>query len=399
MPKFTGIAIDNYKPDTERREIPDDGCAGLYLVVQPTGRKSFAVRYRFAGKSRKLTLQKGTTLAAARAASTAALHDVERGIDPSAVKRQQKRAQGLAAANTFRAVAESYLQREGKKKEGERLRSLDYQAGLLERLVYPAIGDMPIAGIKRSTIISLLDDIEDNSGPVMAQSVLACVRKLLNWYAVRDEDYRSPVIRGMSRIKPDERARSRVLSDDELRAVWKTADERPGPFSALVKLLLLTAARRAEAAGMTWQEIDGTDWVLPPKRHKTKTGLITPLSTAALAVIESQPRIEGNPFVFFHSSGTTVGSSRRKKMFDEASGVTGWTLHDLRRTARTLLSRAGVNADVGERCLGHKIRGVRGTYDRHKFHAEKKHAFEALAALIEKIVNPPAGNVTTLRRG
>jgi integrase len=136
-----------------------------------------------------------------------------------------------------------------------------------------------------------------------------------------------------------------------------------------------------------------------PKRHKTKTGLITPLSTAALAVIESQPRIEGNPFVFFHSSGTTVGSSRRKKMFDEASGVTGWTLHDLRRTARTLLSRAGVNADVGERCLGHKIRGVRGTYDRHKFHAEKKHAFEALAALIEKIVNPPVGNVTTLRRG
>ena len=76
--------------------------------------------------------------------------------------------------------------------------------------------------------------------------------------------------------------------------------------------------------------------------------------------------------------------------------MTGWTLHDLRRTARSLMSRAGVNADHAERCLGHVIAGVRGTYDRHEYHAEKQHAFEALAALIERIVNPPEGNVSAL---
>ena len=103
----------------------------------------------------------------------------------------------------------------------------------------------------------------------------------MRWYAVRDEDYVVPIVPGMARIKPDDHARSRVLSDDELRAVWKTAEERTDPFAAMVRFMLLTAARRSEAAAMTWDEIIADDigpcWLLPASRNKVKVDLVRPL--------------------------------------------------------------------------------------------------------------------------
>jgi integrase len=205
------------------------------------------------------------------------------------------------------------------------------------------------------------------------------------------------IVRGMARTKPYERARSRVLSDDELRAVWTTAARRTDPFASLVRFLLLTAARRAEAVGMTFAEIDGTDWVLPSLRNKVKVELVRPLSAAAQAVLAKVPRIVGCEFVFTGGRRPLGGLSRHKETFDERCGVTGWTLHDLRRTARSLMSRAGVPSDHAERCLGHAIPGIRGIYDRHEFHREKLQAFEALAAQIERIVSP-TDNVTELKR-
>jgi len=89
--------------------------------------------------------------------------------------------------------------------------------------------------------------------------------------------------------------------------------------------------------------------------------------------------------------------ARDKVAFDKTTGVSGWRIHDLRRTARSLMSRTGVNSDHAERCLGHSIRGVRGNYDRHSYLPEMTRAYDALAALIERIANPPKGNITTLR--
>src|SRR5262249_339632 len=169
-----------------------------------------------------------------------------------------------------------------------------------------------------------------------------------------------------------------------------------GPFAALVRFLLLTGARRAEAAGMTWNEIDGENWTLPARRNKTNLDLVRPLSTAALAVIEGQRR--DCPFVFSRGERAIPSFSRDKMVFDAAVGVSNWRVHDLRRTARSLLSRAGVAADIGERCLGHALPGVRGTYDRHSYLPEMTRAYDALAALIERIANPPKGNVTPLRK-
>ena len=407
---LTEIAIRNLKPKPTRYEKPDGN--GLFVVVQPSGRKSYAVRFRVNGKPKKLTLPKGTKLAEARVEAAAALLKVHQGHDPTAAKKKRKEAQRIAAENTFKAVAESYLEREGKKKDGERLRSLQWRRALLERLVYPTLGDQPIAAIKRKAIIELLDKIEDGKlidkdsrkpirgGATMAHSTLAVVRKIMRWYAVRDEDYVVPIVPGMARIKPDDRARSRVLTDDELRAVWKTAEERADPFAAMLRFMLLTAARRSEAAAMTWSEIiadadAGSCWLLPAARNKVKVDLLRPLSQAAQDLLDAQPRIEGCPYVFTYGRKPLAAFSQCKGDFDAASGVNNWTLHDLRRTARTLMSRAGVNSDHAEQCLGHLLSGVRKTYNRDDFKQQKKIAFEALAALIERIVNPTS-NVTRL---
>jgi integrase len=146
---------------------------------------------------------------------------------------------------------------------------------------------------------------------------------------------------------------------------------------------------------MTWDEIVGNDWVIPAVRMKGGLEHVVPLSPAARAVLDSLPRL--GRFAFTGDGRTAMsGFGWRKDKLDKASGVTDWTLHDCRRTARSLLSRAQILPDTAERCLAHKIGGVRGTYDRHAYHAEKKHAFEALAALIDRLVHP-VDNVIAMR--
>jgi len=395
---FTDIAIRNLKPGPTRRELPDPGARGLYVVVQPSGVKSFAVRYRHSGKPRKLTLTSGITLAAARKAAADALYQVEQGHDPSTARRQAKQAQRLAAADTFKAVAEEYFQRGGDagKGGGANLRSKAWREAALERLVYPTLGDRPIAEIRRNEVNRLLDKIEDASGLVMADRALAIIRRIMNWHAARSDDFRSPIVRGMARADAKARARKRTLTDDELRAVWRAAEAGEGPFERLVQFLLLTAARRNEAAYLRQNELSGADWTLPASRNKTKVDLIRPLSVAAQAVLARVPSLAGCDFVFSTDGRSAInGFSYFKKRFDAQCGVSGWTLHDLRRTSRSLMSRAGVNSDHAERCLGHVIGGVRETYDRYEFHTEKQHAYEALAAQIDRIINP-RDNVTAL---
>jgi integrase len=261
----------------------------------------------------------------------------------------------------------------------------------LERLVYPSLGARPIAEIRRSDIVRLLDQIEDERGAAMADRTLSIIRKIMNWHAARSDDFRSPIVRGMARTS--ERPRDRVLSDDELRSIWRTADG--SIFGSYLRFLLLTAARRNEAAKMERGELSGTDWTLPAARNKTNQDLIRPLSTPAQAIIAALPN--NGKFVFTRRGRAALGSfGILKEEIDRASGITGWTLHDLRRTARSLMSRAGVPSDHAERCLGHVIGGVRGTYDRHEYHEEKRLAFEALAGLIAEIVDPQP-NVLAMR--
>jgi integrase len=404
---LTPIVIENQKPRAGRYEVPDRRCAGLYLVVQPSGRKGFVYRYRRPGSrvSAKLTIgswyegPKGdkepepvlggaVSLAAARKLAATAQHQVQQRIDPGTVALRAKRDQQDAQLNTLRLVAEQYLRLEGPK-----LRTGDQRRDTFERLIYPVLGSTPITEIRRSDIARLLDKVENGSGPRMADGCLAALSCLFNWYMSRDDDFLSPLargMRGMRRAKPaHERARTRILSDDELRAVWAAAGIM-GASGAYVRFLLLTTARRSEAAGMRWDELSGSDWCLPALRNKTKQDLIRPLSTAALEVLAGVPR--DSEFVF----KPILNFDRLKRALDEASGARGWRLHDLRRTGRSLMSRAGILADHAERCLGHVIGGIRATYDRHAFYDEKKRAFEALAAQIARILDPQ-DNVVPLK--
>ena len=197
----------------------------------------------------------------------------------------------------------------------------------------------------------------------------------------------------MARTKPKERARDRVLSDDELRRVWKQA-EANGVFGALIRFILLTAARRSEASELRWSEIRSGVWTLAAERNKTKVDLVRPLSKAALMVLPDC----GCEWVFAVDGKPITAFSRFKEEFDKACGVSDYVLHDLRRTSRSLMSRAGVDADIAERCLGHAIPGVRSVYDRHEYYAEKARAYEALASQIDRIIRPRANVVGIKRR-
>ena len=164
-----------------------------------------------------------------------------------------------------------------------------------------------------------------------------------------------------------------------------------------MRFLFLTAARRGEARELPWSEIDGTDWHLPGARNKVKVNLTRPLSKAAIGVLEGLPRVEGSPFVFTSTGAAPLHLGKPFADLQEATGIKNWRLHDIRRSSRTLLARAGVNADIAERCLGHVVGSVQRIYNRHNFHREMAEAYEKLASLIENIVHPSSHRVGKLR--
>jgi integrase len=283
----------------------------------------------------------------------------------------------------------------------------------LQRLVFPSpLAKLPIGDIKRKThITALLDRIEDTNGVGMAQSVLAILRSIMNWWAAKDEDFRSPIVRGMARTSTKERARSRILDDDEIRDLWAaldTADGLPQCYPSFMRLLLYTGVRRCEASNMNTSEIKfengrGDVWTIPASRCKQKQDHVVPLTKQAKALIG-----DSEPYIFSTTGGVKAfcGFSAAKKALDAEIArirkrdgrppIERWTTHDLRRTSRSLMSRAKVDADIAERAIGHVIPGVRGTYDRYHYFDEKRDAFERLAALVEVILNPPPDNVARL---
>jgi integrase len=406
---LTPITIAKLRARPQRYEVPDGGCAGLRVVVFPSRRRSFIVRYRFRGLQRKLTLgpclvERGVaepasapetatplSLHAARSLCAEALRQARSGNDPAAAKQRKRQEQLAAEADTLQAIAQEYLRR-----EGPRFRTLRQRRSDLELLCASVLGRLPVDQIKRGQFTHVLDHIADHNGPVRADRVLSALKTLLNWHAERS-DFISPLGRGGRRTSIRDRARSRFLSDAELRQVWTVAEQDKGPFGPFVQFVLLTATRRTETAGLRHSELspDGQTWTIPAARYKSGKDTLIPLSKAAQRIIAAQPKLGDFVFSVTGDRGLT-GFAERKADFDKTCGVTGYVLHDLRRTSRTLLSRAGIAADHAEMCLGHALSGVRGTYDRHSFESEKRHAFEALAAQIERIVHPPAGNVAEL---
>lgn len=416
---LTAISIEKLKSGPVRREIPDARMPGLYLVVQPSGAKSWAVRYRFGGRTRKLTIGSCSTydLVAARSRARDALQAVDEGRDPAREKRKAKADArlGLHERNSFPAVVRLFITRHARPKnrswkEAARLLGLRpdpekpdeflvIKGGLVARWKERSIGE-----ITKRDIIEAIDEIVDRGTGTLANRTLSQLRKLFNWTLERDMLGASPCA-GL-KAPVTETSRDRVLSDDEIRLMWKAAEGQGYPFGALVQLLLLTGQRRQEVAGMTAAELNLAErlWSLPPERTKNGEPHDVPLSDAAIAVLKSLPRIAGNGFIFTHTGTTPVsGFSRAKAALDKLMlgaarkgakhpgkiKLEPWTLHDLRRTAASGMAEIGIAPHIVEAALNHKsgtIKGVAKVYNRHQYAAEKRQALDAWARRVVSIV-------------
>ena len=252
--------------------------------------------------------------------------DLARGI-------LQRVRSGLPAvepkAESFGVVAAAWLKRHVEKNA---LRSAHEIERLLDRHVLPVWRDRELTSLRRSDVAALLDSIEDGVSPRQADAVLTVIRSLMNWYATRNDGFIPPITRGMRRQSLHAQQRSRVLSDDELRAIWLAA-EGAGAFGAAVRLCLLTAQRRAKVLRMRWADIDDTGtWTIPrearekdtparsncPRRH-------SPLSARSRALSET-------PMCWPAASArsTAYRNSRRGSMRKPASPAGGFTICDAR---------------------------------------------------------------------
>ncbi len=298
--------------------------------------------------------------------------------------------------DSVQTVVDQWLKR---KVHEDQMRSAKELERICNKYILPTWGKRVFVDIRRLDIAELMDRIADDHGKPMADAVLSCVRMIAGWVQTRDERYGLPFVKGMRRVQPEDRKRQRMLNDDELRAVWGAAAQA-GAFGAIIRLLLLTAQRREKILTLKWSDIspDGVWTVRTAKKEKGNIGLVQ-LPAEALRIIRAQPRFAGNEFVFAGGRGARAFNfSRLKADFDKASGVKNWRLHDLRRTARSLMPRAGVLTEYAERTLGHAKKKIEGTYDVHEYAAEKADTLAKLAALIGRIVDPPEGeNVVPLR--
>jgi integrase len=428
------------KAKLQGKEAP----SGFGVRVTAAGGKSFVLFQRVNGKKFLHTLraEDGHELSVIEAIIEA--RKLSEKLKAPSVDPRPDRTQKLKVVvpvakpieKTVTWLLDNYIADQRAKPEQERLRSIDKIAATFERHVKPAIGGVEIYAIERSHIKDMLAKIatetDDWKGaPVMADQTLAYIRAAFNWYAPDDDKFRSPIVKNMAKTDPVARRRKRTLNEQEIRDLWAALDiiqDVPACYPHFVKTLLFTGTRRSEAAGMHSTELDGDDvWLIPAARAKNGLDHAVPLSAAARDVIARAPspaERRNARFIFSSTEGEKAfsGYSKCKRRLDkaiakirEAGGrdpMLNWTLHDLRRTARSMLSRAvmelktpdgrttmiKVGPDIAERCIGHVIGGIRGNYDWHDYLPEKTAAFAALADMIGAIVHPPEGNVTNLRR-
>ena len=409
---LTTKAVEAAKPDSDkRREMADAASPGLYLVVQPSAAKSWALRYRFGGRPAKLTLGRWPAmgLAEARMAASEALDKIHRGKNPSAEKKATKAARIEAQLSDRDKIKTLIGQFDKRHLAG--LKSGRVVRRELDRHVVSEWGDRDITEITKRDVIDLLDGIADSGRVVTANRVRAYLNKFLNWAVERDIIALSPA----TGVKPvaKETSRDRVLSDDEIRWFWQACEAEGFPWGPLGKVLLLTGQRLNEAARMTTAEIRGDVWYLSADRTKNGRAHDVPLSGAVRSVLSAVERSEGAEGYIFTTTGTSAVSgffkarahlaTAMERIAAEELGqhvdIPRWTFHDLRRTAATGMARLGIPVRVTEAVLNHVSGtggGIVAVYQRHDYADEKRQALEAWGRFVIGLANGSEANVVRL---
>jgi len=441
--KLTLMTLKGVKPGPNRQEIADGLVTGLYLVVQPTGAQSWALRYRLKGTSRKFTIGpaiierkapletppaigEAMTLPEARAAAREALQLVAEGLDPSEARKRAERDAVAAKVQDEKFRAENLAvdfitiyampkNRSWKETQRQFRKSItgwrDPETGEIKK--GPWWG-MDVRDIRKRDIIRLLDDIVDAGSPIAANRIFASLSVWFSWMVGRDLLEASPMA-GLKKLAV-ESARDRVLSDDEIRVLWKAADSEGYPFGQMWKFMLLTGQRRGEVAGMTWDELDldGDQplWTIPKSRTKNRRPNFLPLTDEAVEMLKSVPREKGRSFVFSTGGETAIsGFSKSKKRLEEkmaaiflaetgeARSIQQFGLHDLRRTCATNMARLSVPIHIVEAVLNHvsgSVSGVARIYNRFDYQDEKRDALEKWEEFLLVLTGNRASNVVPM---
>ncbi len=391
---LTQAALDALKPSDRRREIADGKISGLYFIVQPSGARSWAYRYKAGGKSRKLTLGPYPLvgLAAARDKARKAAAERVDGVDPALAKRAAKAEARVAAEpalDLIETVVESYLTRYARKQT--RPRSWRQAEWLLRKEIVPVLGKRKLSTIRRTEIVALLDRIADRA-PVTANRALAHFRHLCSWALDRGLIEANPAA-GIKAPGGEEKRGERTLDDNEVHALWTAAEALGYPSGPIVHLLVLTGARLREVTEMKWPEVDlaARLWIVPAERCKNGRSHQVPLTAQALAVLGRLPRFERCDAVFTHNGKAPVTSmTRAKRVLDLAmTPREPWTIHDIRRSVATGLQKLGVRLEVTEAALNH-VGGSRGgivaVYQKYAYAEEKAVALKRWADHVEMVV-------------
>jgi integrase len=415
------IRILKLPPGVTDKVFFDESLPGFGLRVRASGVHSWMVQYAIAGRTRRIVLGLETALDPGKARATAKdlLAQVRLGRDPAGEKDRAR----MRAAETFGALLPRFLERQRKRQKPRSY--VETERHLTKHL--KALHAQPIEGITRRTIASRLAEIARRNGPAACNRVRASLSAYFTWAAREGYIDANPV--AFTNKADENGARERVLSDEELRTIWLALPNgtppdgapgaRPmiGQYGAIIKLLILTGARRNEITDLRWSEVDpdAATITLPPARTKSKREHVIPVPEPALRILQAQPRrtqADGTPrdHVFGVSPGRGFQDwSGSKKNIDARIAEAGhgqipdWRLHDFRRSLSTSLhDRFGVPPHVVEVILGHvggHKRGVAGTYNKALYLDERRRAMERWGAHMMNIVSgkPAKGKILELR--
>ena len=380
--KLTKTFIDGIRPSARDAIHWDTEVKGFGLKVTPLGRKVFVVMHRprgHPGAAKKYTIGKfgEITVQKARERALEVVSESRRGNDLGAHERAERQHK---SSNRIDMLVEEFLA-----KHASQNRTRNEVKRILELDLVPIWGKRSVHDVTKRDVIGIIENVAKRGSMIMANRTLANVRKFFNWCVSRGVIDVSP---GHGIAAPTkEKYRDRVLSDEEISAVLAAAHKVGYPFGPMVDLLVMTAQRRDEVAGMRWSEInfDKKAWTIPSERTKNGKAHMVHLSNDAVGLLIALPRFANSDglvsdFVFTTTGKSPVsGFSKAKAQIDKISNVRDWRLHDIRRTVVTHMSQLGVAHHVADAILNHKsgvISGVAAVYQQNQFVQERREALE-----------------------